>query len=66
MTNQQKAQAKLIETNWEYSMRNDDIKMSRLDSIKWLAENDIWPDGDYSDNECIVWSWFHESYLNRK
>ena len=28
-------------------------------ALRDMAENDVYPDGDFGDDECCVWSMFH-------
>ena len=28
-------------------------------ALRDMAENDVWPDGHFSDEECNIWSMFH-------
>ena len=34
--------------------------------LRWMARNDIYPDGYYGDDECLLWEDFHELYQLRE
>ena len=40
--------------------QNNGVYTSKmLARLRDMAENDVYPDGDFGDDECCVWSMFH-------
>ena len=40
--------------------QNDGVyTFTMIAALKHMAEEDVYPDGRFGDNECAVWSMFH-------
>ena len=50
--------------NHEYNPKHDESSYSfeQIKALRDMAENDVYPDIRFSDEECNIWSMFHSLY----
>lgn len=52
----------------EYDPKHSESSYSfeQIKALRDMAENDVYPDIRFSDEECNIWSMFHRNFLKEK
>lgn len=66
MTNAEKDKVKDIESR--LSFVSDCVTAPRAVALAWMAFNEVYPDGSFGDDECVVWAFMRDvfGYPNAK
>ena len=67
MSNEKYLKEKFIEARdraMTNGTKNTDYTIEMIRCLRDMAEKDVYPDGNFGDNDCNIWSMFHLLYCN--